>query len=91
MAVNPPQAFSDGDICEMERLVRQGGEVDSRNLKGNIRNAYYLGAVFIGDRMVGVGAIKRLGNHHRTIIRRSGYKGLEGLSAEIGYFSLLSG
>lgn len=86
IVVKPPQEFSSEDLRAIEDLVREGGEVESRNLTGNLRKALRLGAVFVGDRVVGVGAVKRLGTHHDTIVRRSGFKDLNACSAEIGYF-----
>jgi ribosomal protein S18 acetylase RimI-like enzyme len=84
--VKPPHEFSKDELRAIEALVRQGGEVESRNLAQNLRRALCLGAVFLGDRLVGVGAVKRLGAHHDTIIRRSGFRDLASFSAEIGYF-----
>ena len=45
-------------------------------------------ASYLGGRLVGVGAVKRLGAHHNTIVRCSGFKNLASFSAEIGYFYL---
>jgi GNAT superfamily N-acetyltransferase len=84
--VKPPHEFSKDELRAIEALVRQGGEVEGRNRAQNLRNALCLGAVFLGDRLVGVGAVKRLGAHHHTIIRCSRFKELDSFSAEIGYF-----
>jgi GNAT superfamily N-acetyltransferase len=55
-------------------------------LAQNLRTALCLGTVFLEDRLVGVGAVKRLSAHHSTIVRRTGFKDLVSFSAEIGYF-----
>ena len=86
IVVNTPQVFSDAEIHEIEKLVLQGGEVDTRNLTENLRNAYRIGVVYTGGLMVGVGVIKRLGTHHDTVVRCSGFLDPGGFSAEIGYF-----
>jgi GNAT superfamily N-acetyltransferase len=86
IVLKPPHEFSKDELRAIEALVRQGGEVESRNLPQNLRRALCLGAVILGGRLVGVGALKELGTHHDTIIRRSGFGDLASFSAEIGYF-----
>jgi ribosomal protein S18 acetylase RimI-like enzyme len=86
IVVKPPEEFSKDDLRAIEALVRQGGEVESRNLSDNLRKALQLGAVFDQGRVVGVGAIKWPGAHRDTIVRRSGFTDLNSFSAEIGYF-----
>jgi RimJ/RimL family protein N-acetyltransferase len=44
--------------------------------------------VFLGGRLAGVGALKRLGAHHDTIIGCCGFKDLNSFSAEIDYFHI---
>jgi ribosomal protein S18 acetylase RimI-like enzyme len=86
IVVKSPQEFGDGEIRMIEVLVRPGGKADTRNLMENLRNACYLGAIFIGGGMVGAGVIKRLGVHLSTVVHRSKFPDLKGSSSEMGHF-----
>lgn len=84
IVVKPADEFSESELCAIEALVAEGGEVQNQNLRPGLRRAICLGAVFDGERIVGVGAVKHNDTHRETIACSSGID-LTLYRSEIGY------
>lgn len=71
--VKEPSACTDGELDAFCSLVREGGQVMLRGLKGRVKRAVALAFVYVNDVLAAVGAIKRPGVAYRgSIFQKAG-------------------
>ena len=70
LIVGVPKDFKPAEISELEDLILKGGEVNSKTLTDLLLVAYALCFARAGEKLVGVGGIKRPYDTHRNRVFR---------------------
>ena len=82
-----PEVCNEDKFNTFLKLVEKGGEVISNSLKDRIKNAELLAFCYIGEQLVGVGALKNPAKTYKEkSFRKAGYpEEAENFKYEFGY------